>query len=161
ENGRQSAAVRVLPSNDVTTLDRIEKSAVTQSAQAEIWRQTFDKDSTFATVRASSGSAISTTEVNGWTVHAMSSGFADALRGREIALSSSPSLLQRLIGAALRPGADRIAEGSVNGTAVSALLHKSGLALDLPWELIPGTGTDIRWTLDRKGGLAVLEMKKE
>lgn len=156
------AGVRALPSESAENkLQRLEQEAIGASADVEQVERKFDEKFTLETIQAKTNMIPVETEQSGWTIRTIASDkFVTARKGREFIVATGDALLNALLAATLGNAHQQIADGMIRENAVTDLLRQWHIPLHLPWNLIPGTGDTIMWTMNRQGGLAVLDMQR-
>jgi hypothetical protein len=154
-------ALRALPHDARdASLVRIEQGIVSVAAGTERVQRTFDEKFSFDTIRLAEGDEAETAQIGAWSVHLSPAASTMAGRmGREWAFGTDRALFTTLLQAMQSSAGQHIAEGTVDPAALNILLERWRIHLALPWDLLPA-GKDVFWTLDRKGGLAVLSVSR-
>jgi hypothetical protein len=162
KTGSLALSLRALPhTKQEESMTRLEQGMLSTATGTERIQRTFDETFTFDTVQLAEGAEAEEMEIGAWTVH-LSPGRAAMIgrSGREWAFGTDRLLFTSLIRAMQSSAAQHIAEGVIDPKAAEALLEGWKIQVNLPWELLPGTSKHVLWTLDRKGGLAILTIER-
>jgi hypothetical protein len=161
-SGALGMVVRVLPADAADmTLNAMEQGAIASAGGAEHVERVFDEKFTFETMKAGTDVTPSEEERAGWTIRTIvPDTFINARHSREFAVATGKDVLNDVIDAMLGGAVQRVADGMLVEPRVTELLRQWHIPLNLPLNLIPGTGDRILWSMDREGGLAVLTMER-
>ncbi len=144
------------------TVARLHRAVRSATAESERMQRTFDTSFNVDILMQREPAVSSGSVSGGWTLDNTvtrddDSGFFSALKGEQVVLSTNNNLIQQFLHARrLSPEPGTIARGSFSVPALSAVLNRIGLSMNLP-ALFPGSA-QIDWQLMRKGNLHVLQI---
>ncbi len=165
ENGIYNAILTGEGGQDVgETVAHLHRGVASQSLATSRLTRTFDEKFTVDTLVNDASSSTTEEDLGNWHIVRTPAegkhGLFSAVSGRRVILSTSDTLIRRMLNSSSTLGSPSIiARGTVNALALGGWMGNFSLNIHTPVPLLPKDESTFQWNLTRKGGILTLELQ--